>query len=273
MTTILTQTAAPPLRRWSAHLLALAAVLAVRLGLYWNTVTTMVGIWHRSDTFAHAFLVLPISLWLVWRQREALRPLNPQASPWMLVPLALMALAWFLGDLASVNALTQFAWVAMLVLTVPAVLGLHVARAIAFPLAFLLFMVPVGEFMMPQFMEWTADFTVGAVQLSGIPVYREGLQFIIPTGSWSVVEACSGVRYMIASFMVGTLYAYLNYTSTSRRLIFCVVSLIVPLVAGVHTPAVQVVEDTVGGLGMVVSTTNRSYPVDQAALVRAPSLP
>ncbi len=219
------------MRRWSAHLLALAAVLALLVGLYWTTVVTMVGIWHRSDTFAHAFLVLPISLWLVWRQRAVLRGLSPQASPWMLAPLAVMAAMWLVGDLASVNAVTQFAWVAMLVLSVPAVLGLQVAWAIAFPLVFLLFMVPVGEFMMPQFMEWTADFTVGALQLSGIPVYREGLQFVIPTGSWSVVEACSGVRYMIASFMVGSLYAYLNYTSTSRRLIFCVVSLIVPLVA------------------------------------------
>ena len=231
MSTTLTQAAAAPLRRWPLHLLALAAVLALLAGLYWNTVATMVGIWHRSDTFAHAFLVLPISLWLVWRQREALRLLDPQACTWMLVPMALMALAWLLGDLVSVNAVTQFAWVAMLVLTVPAVLGLRVARAIAFPLAFLFFMVPVGEFMMPQFMEWTADFTVGALQLSGIPVYREGLQFIIPTGSWSVVEACSGIRYMIASFMVGSLYAYLNYTSTTRRLIFCVVSLLVPIVA------------------------------------------
>jgi len=114
---------------------------------------------------------------------------------------------------------------------VPAVLGLAVAWEMAFPLAFLFFMVPVGEFMLPVFMEWTADFTVAAVRMSGVPVYREGLQFVIPTGSWSVVEACSGVRYMIASFMVGSLFAYLNYSSLKRRLIFCAVSILVPLVA------------------------------------------
>jgi EpsI family protein len=62
-------------------------------------------------------------------------------------------------------------------------------------------------------------------------VFREGLMFVIPTGQWSVVEACSGVRYLIASFMVGTLYAYLMYTSTLRRLVFMGVSLLMPLVA------------------------------------------
>ena len=65
------------------------------------------------------------------------------------------------------------------------------------------FAVPVGEFLLPVFMEWTADFTVLALRLSGIPVYREGLQFVIPSGNWSVVEACSGIRYLIASLMVG----------------------------------------------------------------------
>jgi EpsI family protein len=67
--------------------------------------------------------------------------------------------------------------------------------------------------------------------MSGVPLYREGLQFVIPSGTWSVVEACSGVRYLIASLMVGTLFAYLNFQSTSRRVVFMVASLLVPIVA------------------------------------------
>jgi hypothetical protein len=70
-----------------------------------------------------------------------------------------------------------------------------------------------------------------ALRLSGIPVYREGLQFVIPTGHWSVVEACSGIRYLVASFMVGSLFAYLNYRTANRRLIFVALSILVPVVA------------------------------------------
>jgi EpsI family protein len=96
---------------------------------------------------------------------------------------------------------------------------------------FLFFAVPFGEFMVPSMMSWTADFTVSALQLTGVPVFREGLQFVIPSGNWSVVEACSGVRYLIASFMVGTLFAYLNFRTPGRRALFIAVSLLVPILA------------------------------------------
>jgi exosortase A len=206
--------------------LLLAAVLLFR-----STAQAMVHIWNTSDTYAHAFLVVPISLWLVWRLRASLAALPTQTMPWMLLPMALVALLWLLGELAAAQALTQFALVALLVLSVPAVLGWPVTQALLFPLLFLFFAVPVGDFMVPQMMEWTADFTVAALQMTGIPVYREGLQFVVPTGNWSVVSACSGVRYLIASFMVGTLFAYLNFKGLRRRTLFIVMALLVPILA------------------------------------------
>jgi EpsI family protein len=72
---------------------------------------------------------------------------------------------------------------------------------------------------------------VFALQLTGIPVYREGQHFVIPSGNWSVIDECSGVRYVMASFMVGSLFAYLNYRSYKRRAVFMLVSLVVPVVA------------------------------------------
>jgi EpsI family protein len=93
------------------------------------------------------------------------------------------------------------------------------------------FAIPFGEFLLPQLIDWTADFTIAALRLTGIPVYREANSFVIPSGHWSVVEACSGIRYLIASMVVGTLYAYLTYRSRTRRLVFIAASIVVPLVA------------------------------------------
>jgi exosortase len=101
---------------------------------------------------------------------------------------------------------------------VPAVLGWKVARRMTFPLLFLFFAVPFGEFTQPKLMDWTAYFTILGLRLTGIPVYSEGQNLVIPSGSWSVIEACSGVRYLIASVTVGTLFAYLTYHSLRRRL-------------------------------------------------------
>jgi exosortase A len=216
---------------WRLPLAALVLLLLAILGLYARTVVGMVTIWSRSDTYAHGFVVPVITLWLIWRIRHTLAPMVPRPSPLAWVMLVGAAGLWLAGDLVAVNAATQLALVMLLVLAVPAVLGWHLALAMAFPLGFVFFAVPIGDFMLPYFMEWTADFTVLALRVSGIPVYREGLQFIIPSGSWSVVEACSGIRYMIASVTVGCLFAYLSYSSLTKRFIFVGVAILVPLVA------------------------------------------
>jgi exosortase A len=231
MNTATTMGATIALPRWRRLLAPLLLLLAAIVALYWTTGHGMVSIWSRSDTFAHAFAVPPLTLWLIWRQREQLARLTPQPAPSMLLALALAGAVWLVSELATVNAGAQFALVAMLVLAVPTVLGLQVARAVMFPLAFAFFALPVGEFAMPTLMQWTADFTVAALRLTGVPVYREGLRFVIPSGSWSVVEACSGVRYLMASFMVGSLFAYLNYRSSLRRTIFISMSIVVPVLA------------------------------------------
>ncbi|WP_153110301.1 exosortase A [Propionivibrio limicola] len=209
----------------------LALVLALILVVYRETFAGMAATWLRSNTFTHGFMVAPISLWLIWRMRARLAALAPRAD-WRILPLFVLAgFAWLLGELGSVVVVSQFAAVTLLVLAVPAMLGLSVARQMLFPLAFLYFAVPFGDFALPLLMEWTADFTVRGLRLSGVPVYREGLQFVIPTGTWSVVEACSGVRYIIASLTVGALFAYLTYRSAAKRVLFMVVALVVPLVA------------------------------------------
>lgn len=216
---------------WRQALPAIALLWAALLFTYRDTALAMAAIWARSDTFAHGFLVPPISLWLIWRRRAVVAQINPGPQPWLLLPILLVAAMWLMAELVAVNAAAQFALVGMLVLAVPAVLGLQVAKAVLFPLLFLFFAVPFGEFMLPAMMQWTADFAVFALQLTGVPVYREGLWFVIPSGSWSVIDECSGVRYLIASFMVGTLFAYLNYRSYKRRAIFMIVALLLPIVA------------------------------------------
>jgi EpsI family protein len=135
------------------------------------------------------------------------------------------------GDLLSINVVQQFALVCLLALSVPLLLGWAITRLLVFPLTFLFLAVPVGQSLTPHLMDWTADFTVMALRASGIPVYRDGLYFVIPSGAWSVVEACSGVRYLMAMVTVGTLFAYLHFRSWRYRALMIGLSVFVPLVA------------------------------------------
>jgi exosortase A len=214
-------------RPLAAALLMVAAVLWA----FWDSAVAMAAIWARSDTFMHGALVPGLVVWLMWRNRGRLTGVPLRAEPWWLLGIALACFAWLLGELAAVSSVSQLALTTVMVLAVPALFGWSVARVLAFPLAFLYFAVPVGEFAVPWLMMRTADATAFALSAVGIPVYREGLELIIPSGQWSVVEACSGLRYLVASFMVGTLYAYLTYTHLHKRLLFVLASLVVPLVA------------------------------------------
>jgi len=216
---------------WRVALPALAVALVFIGACYMQTGSDIVSTWYRSTTFAHGFVVAPISLWLIWRQLEKLQAIAPR--PWFVVlPLMVFAgIAWLVGEFSAVNAVSQTAFVAMLVLAVPAVLGRDVARTIMFPLGFFFFAVPIGDFLLPTLMDRTADFTVWALRVTGVPVYREGWLIVVPTGRWSIVEACSGVRYLIASLMTGTLFAYLNYRANWRRFVFIGVSIVVPIIA------------------------------------------
>ncbi len=209
-------------------------VLLTGLGIlawYWETTVSMVSTWQHSGTFAHGFLVFPISLYLVWRCRHDLANIAPAPFWPGLILVSGAGFAWLLGETGSVISISQFAVVAMVPLVVWTTLGTRIVVALQFPLAFLIFAVPFGEFLLPIMMNWTADFTVLALRFSGVPVFREGNNFAIPSGYWSVVEACSGVRYLIASMMVGSLFAYLNFRSWRRQAGFFAMSIVVPLFA------------------------------------------
>jgi exosortase A len=211
-------------------ILTIALVLAV-LAIFWQTSWSMVSIWIRSETFTHGFLILPISAYLIWQRRKDLLQFTPAPNWWGIPLLIGLGLVWLVAHSASVLVLEQLAMMAMIPTLVWTVLGWQVAWAIAFPLVFLIFAVPMGEELIPYMMDFTANFTVSALQLTGIPVYHEGTFFEIPSGHWSVVEGCSGVRYLIASVTLGCLYAYLTYRTLWRRLLFIAASVIVPVIA------------------------------------------
>ncbi|MFT5722819.1 MAG: exosortase A [Motiliproteus sp.] len=199
--------------------------------LFWPSLSSMADIWWRSETFAHGMLVPFISLWLIWRNRHRLRCI-PLGSSWLAVAaIAVGGLVWLIGIATDIAVLHQLAAVGLMLVLVPALLGWPLSQALLFPLLYLLFMVPLGEELTPALQQITADITVQALRMSGIPVYMNGLFIEIPTGRFEVAQACSGIRYLIASLAVGTLYAYLTYQTYAKRLIFIIAALLVPILA------------------------------------------
>lgn len=225
------EAARPQQAEWlfAAATLAVSAVLIV--ALYRRAIATMVWKWYESGTFAHGFLIPPLTAYLVWRQRWRWAHLRPTPSGWPLVLLPLAGFAWLAGDLGNILAVQQAAVIAMWELTAWVALGSRIVRRLLFPFVFLWFAVPVGEFLVSPLQDFTAWFAVGALRLSGIPVLWEGRSIRIPSGDWLVAEACSGVRYVIPAVVLGTLYAWITYRSWLRRGAFVALALVVPVIA------------------------------------------
>lgn len=215
----------------SRHGTLLIVLLIAQVVLFYPTYWSMVEIWWRSETFAHGFFIFPISAYLVWTKRREFSQVNFTSDLRASIFLFGLGFLWLVANLVDVTVVQQFAVVGMIPILVWLVLGFKAVWVIAFPLAFMLFAVPFGEFLIAPMMEFTAIFTVNAIRMSGIPVFWEGLFFTLPTGSWSVVEACSGVRYIIASLTLGCLYAYLTFNSLWKRGAFILFSILVPIIA------------------------------------------
>ena len=209
----------------------IALALLAPFLFYFDTAQSIVAIWNSSETFAHGYIILPISLWLIWRRRENFSLLPPHPFWPALALIAIVGAGWYVARMGAVQVVMQYAFAALIPSIALALLGRRLAWSLAFPLMFILLAVPFGEVFIDPLISFTADFTVRALQATGIPVLRNGTRFEIPSGSWSVVEACSGVRYLISSITLGCLYAYLTYRSTVRRAAFMLTAVLVPILA------------------------------------------
>lgn len=187
--------------------------------------------WDTLPSHEHGYVVLVVVAYLLWTKLPLLRGEAAVPSWKGFVALVGMAVIAMLGELVTVAAVVQFSIVLMMIAAVWAVAGDRIFRRVFGPLVFLLFAVPFGQEVLPVLMTWTADATVVALRYSGVPVYQEGRNFIIPSGQWSVVEACGGIRYLLTSIFIGAVFAYLTYTKWQKRVLFMLWATFMPLVA------------------------------------------
>lgn len=218
-------------RPWRVHLAALAGLAGAILLLFHGDATDLAQVWLSRSTYNHCALILPIIAWLVWQRLPELKRLEPAAWAPGLLLLALGAFCWLLGEAGFVAIARQAGLVLMLQGAVIACLGRSVARGLLFPLAYALFMIPVGDGLMPPMQTLTAQMSMALLGLVGVPAHIEGVFITIPNGYFEVAEACSGVEFLIAMTALGAVVANLCFSSMRRRLLFMAAAILLPVVA------------------------------------------
>ena len=216
---------------WRRHLIGLGLVSAAILLLFYGDAADIVGLWWDSSTYGHCLFLPPIIAWLVWQRLPELRALTPTVWAPGLLLVAAGGFGWLLGDAAGVALARQLGVVMMLQGGAVACLGPAVARGLLFPLAYMLFLVPAGEELVPPLQTLTAKMCMALLALAGVPAHIEGVFISIPNGYFEVAEACSGVKFLVAMIAYGALVANVCFRSWSRRIAFMAGALALPVLA------------------------------------------
>lgn len=217
-------------KAWLRHGATLSALLALTLLIFRDAVAAAVKVWWVSPTYSHCFLIVPIVAWLVWEKRPALAATAPALFPQALLLTPLLGLLWWMGQLAAINEVQQYAIVGMMQVLIVAFLGLNVARLIWFPILYLLFLVPTGEYLIGPMQRFATHFVDVSLNLLNIPHYTEGTTFELTNGRFEIAEACAGLRFLIATVTLGVLFSYMMFRKIYKAALFLVASVAVPLI-------------------------------------------
>jgi exosortase A len=217
-------------RRTASWVALLAAWISI-LFAFRGDILLVIESWETMPSHAHGYVVVLVVAYFLWKKRPFIDavPFSPSLIGFGAFLLA--ALAALVGELVSAAVVVQFSSIFLIIAAVWAIMGYQAFKTLFGPLAFLFFTISFGQDVLPTLMDWTADATVAALRASGIPVFQQDRHFIIPSGSWAVVEACSGIRYLFTAFFIGTIYAYITYRSWLKRVFFVAAMLALALFA------------------------------------------
>lgn len=223
----------PLLLGYRTILAQFAALVILWIIFTFKGLSTAVDIWWNNEIFNHGFLIIPVSFYFIWVNRATLRNLTITPSLAPAVVLFGLILLYIIGLAGDIRLFLHVATFAMLPVIIWGLVGHRIAKRLLFPLCFILFCIPVGEQLIPYLQQITADGSVFLLKLTNIPNYRTGLYIEIPQGRFLVAEACSGVSFFIASIVVGSAYAYLNFQNGYKRSVFFLFSMVLPIAANI----------------------------------------
>ena len=213
-----------------------AVVIALLVGwLYWAIGIELAKDWWIDPNFSHGFFVPLFSLFLLWQRRSTLAGIAPQPSAWGILIMIFALCTLVVGVLGAELFLSRTSLLLLIAGMVVFFLGWNYLRAILFPLAFLVLMVPIPAIIFNQitFPLQILASKVAALVLPvlGVPVLREGNVINLPAMALEVAEACSGIRSLLSLTTLAIIYGYLLETRVWVRVLLAVASLPIAVAA------------------------------------------
>jgi len=193
--------------------------------------------WHALN-YTHAYFILPVSCWLVFRKKEVLKKAFKESKKererFNLFAFLILVFSLFLygfGWHQDFMVISTFSFIPFLYGLIEFVYGKRIRKILTFPIFYLLLLVPPPFALLDNFTLPLRYISAQAVEkilvLFRFPVKREGLILLIKGHQILVGQACSGFRTLISMFALGILYVYLTQRRFLKKIIL--LGLVVPL--------------------------------------------
>src|SRR5271166_187780 len=204
----------------------------------WHSLTSTFVLAWNSEEHTHILLILPISVALIWFDWSSLKPLSSPSLRAGAVFLAVAAVfaasaRWFSPGWPP-DVLLSFAMLALVIWWIGAFVlcfGTRICEALLFPLGFLLWMVPVPQFLLTGIVSLLQHWSAMAADLLfesvGVPVVQDGLRLSIPGLTLEIAKECSSIRSSMMLLVTTMVLAQLILRSPWRKAL--VIAIAVPL--------------------------------------------
>lgn len=215
-TTQINRSARPP-QGW----LTVACFAAVAALAYGGILEEMARDWSRDDNYSHGFLVPFVAAYFLWRRRERLAGLEARPAWSGLLPLLIGLAGLVVGEIGAEQFTKRLSLLVVLGGGIAFLAGWRWLREVAFPYAYLLFMVPLPYILYDAvafpLKLFAARFATTVVADLGIPIYAEGNVIYLESTTLQVADACSGIRSLMSLLALAAAFAYLTQRPGWRR--------------------------------------------------------
>ena len=192
-----------------------------------------------TDEQGHGPIILAVVAWLIWRRREQYNLLPDAGKPALGVVFVLLGSVLYL--LGRTQQLDTFEVASQMLVFAGILLSLKGTRAVrlmAFPLFFMIFMVPLPSILVQVI---TTPLKAGVSSVAeailynvGYPVARSGVVISVGQYQLLVADACAGLNSMFTLEALGLLYMNLmGYTSKARNIALALALVPISFVANV----------------------------------------
>ena len=208
--------------------LALGA-LVLFVVAYFPVFRILAGKWAESEEYSHAFLTLPIILYMVYQNRHRVLETPATFTPLGLVTLLLASALYYFSLLTEVHTVIALAMYLTVLGTVVFLFGIRSLWVLFTPLLLLLMLIPFPDQLYIQLtfplQLKVSQMSEAIIDLFGIPVHRAGNVLTIPQKSFEVVEACSGLRSVITLLTLSVVMGYFLLMRTTSKLLLVAASI------------------------------------------------